>query len=59
MQRRLKIEEQITLLLHAVTILVHVLICARVDYGDAVYIGPSSTNASISFNMFSILLPVS
>jgi len=33
-------------LLHAVTILVHALICVRVDYGNAVYIGLSSTNAS-------------
>src|SRR6218665_2263651 len=32
--------------LHAITILVHTLICTRVDYGNAVYIGLSSTNAS-------------
>ena len=32
--------------LHAITILVHALICARIDYGNAVYIGLSSTNAA-------------
>ena len=32
--------------LHAITILVHALICTRIDYGNAVYIGLSSTNAS-------------
>jgi len=30
----------------AITILVHPLICTRVDYGNAVYTGLSSTNAS-------------
>ena len=40
--------------LHAITILVRALICASVDYGNAVYIG-------LSFNKmhFSMLLPVS
>jgi hypothetical protein len=32
--------------LHAITTLVHALICARIDYGNAVYIGLSSTNTS-------------
>src|SRR6218665_166406 len=32
--------------LNAITILVHALICARVDYGNAVDMGFSSTNAS-------------
>ena len=32
--------------LHAIITLVHALICARIDYGYAVYIGLSSTNTS-------------
>ena len=32
--------------LHAITTLVHALICSRIDYGNAVYIGLSSTNTS-------------
>ena len=32
--------------LHAVTTLVHALICSRIDYGNAVYIGLSLTNLS-------------
>src|SRR5688572_10373203 len=33
-------------LLHTITTLVHALICSRIDYGNAVYIGLSSTNRS-------------
>src|SRR6218665_3333636 len=43
--RQLLLSRQ-SLPLHAITILVHTLICTRVDYGNAVYIGLSSTNAS-------------
>src|SRR5688572_13424665 len=32
--------------LHAITTLVHALIYSRIDYGNAVYIGLSSTNTS-------------
>src|SRR5688572_13917248 len=32
--------------LHAITTLVHALICARIDYGNAAYIGHSYTNTS-------------
>src|SRR5688572_22967713 len=32
--------------LHAITTLVHALICSRIDYGNAVYIGLPSTNTS-------------
>src|SRR6218665_2221914 len=35
-----------SLRVHAITILVYALICTRVDYGNAVYIGLSSTNSS-------------
>src|SRR5688572_1248896 len=32
--------------LHTITTLVHALICSRIDFGNAVYIGLSSTNTS-------------
>ena len=57
--RQLLLSRQ-SLPLHAITILVHTLICTRVDYGNAVYIGLSSTTVMhLSFNLFSLQLPIS